>query len=145
MPTESGRSVVLVGEVGCGKSALVEQLARRMVEEDVPEPCGTSASSPHLLQLTLRRRRLACARSGFGAFGSRLKPATWSWRCRASRRCRAPGCVLGPWMPRSANGKSGIRLIDVDAHAWTETPESRFGGRMLAPVRIAPMGPGTRR
>jgi ATP-dependent Clp protease ATP-binding subunit ClpC len=34
---ESGRrSVALVGETGVGKSALVEQLARRMVEEDVP-------------------------------------------------------------------------------------------------------------
>lgn len=34
---ESGRrSVVLIGETGAGKSALVEQLARRMVEEDVP-------------------------------------------------------------------------------------------------------------
>lgn len=34
---ESGRrSVVLVGEHGAGKMALVEQLARRMVEEDVP-------------------------------------------------------------------------------------------------------------
>lgn len=34
---ESGhRSVVLVGETGVGKSALVEELARRMVEEDVP-------------------------------------------------------------------------------------------------------------
>ena len=34
---ESGnRSVVLVGEHGAGKLALVEQLARRMVEEDVP-------------------------------------------------------------------------------------------------------------
>ncbi|MFA4955031.1 MAG: ATP-dependent Clp protease ATP-binding subunit [Patescibacteria group bacterium] len=34
---ESGRrSVVLVGEPGSGKTAIVEQLARRMVEEDVP-------------------------------------------------------------------------------------------------------------
>ncbi|MEO5927496.1 MAG: ATP-dependent Clp protease ATP-binding subunit [Patescibacteria group bacterium] len=34
---ESGRrSVVLVGETGVGKSALLEELARRMVEEDVP-------------------------------------------------------------------------------------------------------------
>lgn len=34
---ESGRrSVALVGEIGSGKTALVEQLARRMVEEDVP-------------------------------------------------------------------------------------------------------------
>lgn len=34
---ESGRrSVVLVGETGVGKSALIEELARRMVEEDVP-------------------------------------------------------------------------------------------------------------
>jgi ATP-dependent Clp protease ATP-binding subunit ClpC len=34
---ESGnRSVVLVGETGTGKSALIEELARRMVEEDVP-------------------------------------------------------------------------------------------------------------
>ncbi|MDD2731380.1 MAG: AAA family ATPase, partial [Candidatus Portnoybacteria bacterium] len=35
---ESGqRGVVLVGETGTGKAAIVEQLARRMVEEDVPE------------------------------------------------------------------------------------------------------------
>jgi ATP-dependent Clp protease ATP-binding subunit ClpC len=35
---ESGRrSVILVGEPGTGKHALVEGLARRMVEEDVPE------------------------------------------------------------------------------------------------------------
>ncbi len=34
---ESGRSVALVGEAGVGKSALVEELARRMVEEDVPD------------------------------------------------------------------------------------------------------------
>lgn len=35
---ESGRrSVALVGETGVGKSALVEGLARRMVEEDVPK------------------------------------------------------------------------------------------------------------
>lgn len=35
---ESGqRGVVLVGETGTGKAAVVEQLARRMVEEDVPE------------------------------------------------------------------------------------------------------------
>ncbi|MFA5936146.1 MAG: ATP-dependent Clp protease ATP-binding subunit [Patescibacteria group bacterium] len=34
---ESGRrSVVLVGETGSGKSALIEEMARRMVEEDVP-------------------------------------------------------------------------------------------------------------
>jgi ATP-dependent Clp protease ATP-binding subunit ClpC len=34
---ESGRkSVALVGETGVGKTAIVEQLARRMVEEDVP-------------------------------------------------------------------------------------------------------------
>ncbi|MBI4138935.1 ATP-dependent Clp protease ATP-binding subunit [Candidatus Uhrbacteria bacterium] len=34
---ESGRrSVVLVGETGVGKTALVDELARRMVEEDVP-------------------------------------------------------------------------------------------------------------
>jgi ATP-dependent Clp protease ATP-binding subunit ClpC len=34
---ESGRrSVVLVGETGVGKSALISELARRMVEEDVP-------------------------------------------------------------------------------------------------------------
>lgn len=34
---ESGRrSVVLVGETGVGKAALIEELARRMVEEDVP-------------------------------------------------------------------------------------------------------------
>lgn len=34
---ESGRrSIALVGEPGSGKSAIVEQLARRMVEEDVP-------------------------------------------------------------------------------------------------------------
>ncbi len=32
-----GRAVALVGATGTGKSALVEQLARRMVEEDVPE------------------------------------------------------------------------------------------------------------
>ncbi len=35
---ESGqRGVVLVGETGTGKAAVVEQLARRMVEEDVPD------------------------------------------------------------------------------------------------------------
>lgn len=35
---ESGsRSVVLVGETGVGKEAVLEQLARQMVEEDVPE------------------------------------------------------------------------------------------------------------
>lgn len=35
---ESGqRGVVLVGETGTGKAAVLEQLARRMVEEDVPE------------------------------------------------------------------------------------------------------------
>ncbi|MDD2785557.1 MAG: ATP-dependent Clp protease ATP-binding subunit [Patescibacteria group bacterium] len=35
---ESGQQgVVLVGETGTGKAAVVEQLARRMVEEDVPE------------------------------------------------------------------------------------------------------------
>lgn len=35
---ESGRrSVVLVGETGVGKNALIEGLARRMVEEDVPK------------------------------------------------------------------------------------------------------------
>jgi ATP-dependent Clp protease ATP-binding subunit ClpC len=35
---ESGRrSVAIVGETGVGKSALIEQVARRMVEEDVPE------------------------------------------------------------------------------------------------------------
>lgn len=35
---ESGqRGVALVGETGTGKAAIVEQLARRMVEEDVPE------------------------------------------------------------------------------------------------------------
>lgn len=34
---ESGnRSVALVGETGAGKTAMIEQLARRMVEEDVP-------------------------------------------------------------------------------------------------------------
>ncbi len=34
---ESGRrSVALVGETGSGKSAIIEELARRMVEEDVP-------------------------------------------------------------------------------------------------------------
>ncbi|MFZ2804275.1 MAG: ATP-dependent Clp protease ATP-binding subunit [Patescibacteria group bacterium] len=34
---ESGRrSIALVGETGVGKTAIVEQLARRMVEEDVP-------------------------------------------------------------------------------------------------------------
>jgi ATP-dependent Clp protease ATP-binding subunit ClpC len=34
---ESGRrSVALVGETGVGKAALVEGLARKMVEEDVP-------------------------------------------------------------------------------------------------------------
>lgn len=31
------RSVVLIGEAGVGKTALIEQLARRMVEEDVPQ------------------------------------------------------------------------------------------------------------
>lgn len=36
---ESGRnSVILVGEAGTGKTALVEGLARRMVEEDIPAP-----------------------------------------------------------------------------------------------------------
>lgn len=36
---ESGRrSVVLAGEPGTGKHAIVEGLARRMVEEDIPEP-----------------------------------------------------------------------------------------------------------
>lgn len=36
---ESGRqSVILVGEAGVGKTALIEGLARRMVEEDVPPP-----------------------------------------------------------------------------------------------------------
>lgn len=35
---ESGRrSIALVGEPGAGKSAIVEQIARRMVEEDVPK------------------------------------------------------------------------------------------------------------
>ncbi|MBU2566227.1 ATP-dependent Clp protease ATP-binding subunit [Patescibacteria group bacterium] len=35
---ESGQqSVVLVGETGCGKAAVIEQLARQMVEEEVPE------------------------------------------------------------------------------------------------------------
>ncbi|MDO8617857.1 MAG: ATP-dependent Clp protease ATP-binding subunit [Candidatus Uhrbacteria bacterium] len=50
---ESGRrSVILVGQPGSGKSALIEALARRMVEEDVPQELfDRRLVSVHLPQL----------------------------------------------------------------------------------------------
>jgi ATP-dependent Clp protease ATP-binding subunit ClpB len=57
---------VLIGEPGVGKTAIVEGLAQRIVEGDVPEGSRTSASSP-------RPRAMVAGAKYRGEFEERLK------------------------------------------------------------------------
>jgi ATP-dependent Clp protease ATP-binding subunit ClpC len=144
---EAGRGVVLVGEVGCGKSALVEQLARRMVEEDVPEALQDKRLvSVHLPQLiasgdaSLAPERLLELLQEVAEAGN-VVLALSGIEALAGAGMRSGTLDLAEILANGV-GKSSVRLIATSTpRAWTETLEARALGRMLAPVRVAPMGP----
>jgi ATP-dependent Clp protease ATP-binding subunit ClpC len=144
---ESGkRAVCLVGEAGTGKTALVEALARRMVEEDVPpELFDQRLVSVHLAELVAggdpgaSAERLIQMLHEAGSSGNILLVLE-------GIEALSGGGIGGPMDLAEAFASELDRgylrvLATTTPQAWTSFIERRSLGAKMAQVRVAEMEP----
>jgi ATP-dependent Clp protease ATP-binding subunit ClpC len=142
---ESGRrSVVLVGETGSGRSALVEGLARRMVEEDIPPQLFdrrlVSVNVPQLIGAgdpSLASERLFAVLEEIGASGNIILVLHGIEALTGS----GAGGPLDLAESLSAELDKGyfIAIGTTTPRAYTQYIERRTLGAKLTRVDVAPM------
>ncbi len=144
---ESGRrSVVLVGDSGVGKSAFVETLARRMVEEDVPRelfdrrlvsiqlPQLLSTGDPHLVA----ERLLAVLHEV--AISGNIILVVQGIEALVGGRAEGPMDLAETFAAELDKGYF-IAIATTTPHAWTSYLERRTIGQKLVRIAIPEMEP----
>lgn len=138
---ESGRSAVaLIGKTGCGKSAIVEQLARQMAEEHVPGVLfDRRLVSVDLARLVgggdagdAAERLLALLREV--AFSGNIVLALYGSEVLAGR---SGGALDLAEIVASELERGGFYVIGtVTPDAWTTSLESRSLGTVMTPIMV---------
>lgn len=142
---ESGdRSVALVGETGVGKSAIVDELARRMVEEDVPpELFDRRLVSMNLAQLiaagepSLASERLFSMLQELGISGNVILVAE-GIEALAGHGTGGPMDLAELFASELSKGYF-ITIATATPRAWTEFVERRSLGSKLVKVEVPPL------
>jgi hypothetical protein len=101
---------VLIGEPGVGKTAVVEGLAQRIVDGDVPESCATRRSSP-------RPGAMVAGAKYRGEFEERLKAVLEEIKASPTARSSPSSTSCTPsWAPgRQGEGDGRRQHAQADA------------------------------
>ncbi len=142
---ESGRrSVVLVGEHGTGRMALIEHLARRMVEEDVPpELFDRRLVAVNMAQViagdaALASERLLAVLHEIGMSGNIIL-VLQNAEALAGGSSRGPMDLAEIFATELDRGYF-TAILTTTPRAWTEYLERRTLGSKLAKVDVPEMG-----